>query len=68
MCSSDLLREGAVISNEPGLYIAKENIGIRIEDDIRVTKNGGEYLSSQIIKTPEEIEEFIAKNNLFINK
>lgn len=67
-CDYGPLREGAVISNEPGLYIAEENIGIRIEDDIRVTKNGGEYLSSQIIKKPEEIEEFIAKNNIFINK
>ncbi|WP_250278042.1 aminopeptidase P family protein [[Clostridium] colinum] len=52
------LKEGMVITVEPGLYIAKEGIGIRIEDDILVTKNGYENLSKDIIKTVEEIENF----------
>ena len=52
------LKEGMVITVEPGLYIAEECIGIRIEDDILVTKTGSENLSKDIIKTVEEIEEF----------
>ncbi|MEG0804786.1 MAG: aminopeptidase P N-terminal domain-containing protein [Lachnospiraceae bacterium] len=50
------LRPGAVISNEPGLYIEEENIGIRIEDDLLITEDGCRVLSKNIIKTTEEIE------------
>ena len=54
------LKPGMVFTNEPGLYIEEENIGIRIEDDILITEDGCENLSKQIIKTVEEIEEFMA--------
>ncbi len=56
-----VLKEGMVVTVEPGLYIKEENIGIRIEDDILVTKNGCENLSKDIIKTVEEIEAFMQK-------
>ncbi|MDD3422575.1 MAG: Xaa-Pro aminopeptidase [Bacilli bacterium] len=56
------LSEGCVISNEPGLYLEEEGIGIRIEDDLLITKTGCEYLSKQIIKKPEDIEAFMKKN------
>ncbi len=55
------LKPGMVFTNEPGLYIEEENIGIRIEDDILITEDGCENLSKQIIKTVEEIEEFMVK-------
>ena len=51
---------GAVISNEPGLYIAEWNIGIRIEDDIHITENGAEWMSKEILKDPDEIEAYLA--------
>lgn len=51
------LEEGCVITVEPGIYIAAENIGIRIEDDILVTENGNRNLSREI---PKEIDELIA--------
>ena len=54
------LTAGMVLTNEPGLYIEEENIGIRIEDDLLVTEYGCENLSKQIIKTVEEIEKFMA--------
>lgn len=62
LCDYGPLKPGCVISNEPGLYIEEEGIGIRIEDDILITETGAEWLSPQIIKTVEDIEEFIAKN------
>ena len=55
------LKEGMVLTVEPGLYIEEESIGIRIEDDILVTKDGCENLSKDIIKTVEEIEAFMEK-------
>jgi len=52
---------GCVISNEPGLYIESEGIGIRIEDDLLITEEGCENLSQNIMKEPDEIENFMAK-------
>ena len=55
------LKPGMVFTNEPGLYIEEEKIGIRIEDNILITESGSENLSKQIIKTVEEIEAFMEK-------
>jgi len=55
------LKPGMVLTNEPGLYIEEENMGIRIEDDLLITEDGCENMSKQIIKTVEEIEEFMAQ-------
>ena len=59
--------EGVVYTVEPGIYIEEENIGIRIEDDILVTKDGVINLTAGMIKTVEEIENFMKENNLNIN-
>ena len=58
--AGDVLQPGWVISNEPGLYIDEEAIGIRIEDDLLITEDGCEVLSENIIKDPDEIEAFMA--------
>ena len=55
----DTLEAGNVITNEPGLYIEDEAIGIRIEDDLLITPTGVEVLSREIIKDPDEIEAFM---------
>ena len=52
------LEPGNIISNEPGLYIKEKGIGIRIEDDLLITEDGCEVLTSSIIKEVEEIEAF----------
>jgi len=64
------LEAGMVLTVEPGLYIparqkgvAKKwwNIGIRIEDDVLVTRNGHEVLSRDAPKTAEEIESIMGR-------
>ena len=54
-----VLEAGNVITNEPGLYIAEEGIGIRIEDDLLITQDGAEVLSQEIMKDPDEIEAYM---------
>lgn len=53
------MQENNVYTVEPGLYIKEEGIGIRIEDDVWVTKNGVINLSKDIIKTVNDIENFM---------
>ena len=54
------LKEGMVFTVEPGLYIPEEEIGIRIEDDVLITKEGPVVLTKDCIKTVDEIENFMA--------
>lgn len=58
-CAGDVLKAGWIVSDEPGLYINEEEIGIRIEDDLLITENGCEVITKDIIKEPEEIEAFM---------
>ena len=51
---------GMVITDEPGLYIDEEEIGIRIEDDLLITQDGCTVLSEAIPRTTEEIEAIMA--------
>jgi Xaa-Pro aminopeptidase len=55
------LKEGVVVTVEPGIYIPEEGIGIRIEDVVLVTKDGPEVLSHRIPRTTDEIEKVMAK-------
>ena len=55
------LAPGMVITNEPGLYIDEEEIGISIEDDLLITQDGCEVLSSDVPRTTEEIEALMAR-------
>lgn len=41
-------KEGMVLTVEPGIYIPEEGIGVRIEDDILITKDGHENLSAAL--------------------
>lgn len=57
-----LLEPGMVITNEPGLYIAEENIGIRIETDLLVTKEGCVDLAPMIKKEVKDIEALMTNS------
>ncbi len=54
------LRPGAIISDEPGLYIDEWEIGIRIEDDLLITEDGAICLSEEIMRDADEIEAYMA--------
>jgi Xaa-Pro aminopeptidase len=53
------LEPGNIITVEPGLYIKELGIGIRIEDDILVTKTGNMNLTISIPKNAAEIERLL---------
>jgi Xaa-Pro aminopeptidase len=63
-----MLEKGMVLTVEPGLYVPAGirgvkrwwNIGVRIEDDVAVTKDGHEILSAGLPRTCEEIEAVMA--------
>ncbi len=64
------LEPGMVVTVEPGLYIPRgmrgvakkwQGIGIRIEDDVLVTRDGHDVLSKDAPKTIEEIEALMAR-------
>lgn len=65
------LEPGMVLTVEPGIYIpddvstahlraAYRGVGVRIEDDVLVTKAGPEVLTDQAPKTPADIERLMA--------
>lgn len=54
------LEPGCVITVEPGVYLADERLGIRLEDDVLVTEGEPRVLSSAIPIEPGEIEKRMA--------
>lgn len=54
--SAEPLQPGDVITIEPGIYIAAEQLGVRIEDDYWIVEDGAECLSADLPKSIEEIE------------
>ena len=57
------LAPGMVLTVEPGIYIPDEGIGIRIEDDVLVTPDGHEILSTAAPKSVSAVEAEMAKSD-----
>ncbi len=55
------LEPGMVISMEPGIYIPEENLGVRIEDDVLITKDGYQLMTGRLPRNPDEIEKIMAE-------
>ena len=51
--------QGMVLTCEPGIYIKEENIGIRLENDILLYKDGPVDLTGNIAIEAEEIEDLM---------
>ena len=70
MYHDHVLEEGMIFTIEPGLYFHKDDlmvpkefrgIGVRIEDDVLVTKNGVQNLTGKLPRKPKEIEAWMKK-------
>ena len=57
----DTVKEGMLFTIEPGIYIEEEKMGIRIENNIWITKNGNIDLFKDMPITVEEIEAAMKK-------
>lgn len=55
------IKPGMVFTIEPGIYIEQEQMGIRIENNVWVTKTGNKDLMAKIPITVEEIEALMKK-------
>lgn len=55
------IKAGMVFTVEPGIYIEEEQMGIRIENNLWITKNGHIDLMKNIPITVEEIETLMKK-------
>lgn len=53
------IKAGMVFTIEPGIYIEEEHMGIRIENNFWITRNGNKDLMKNIPITAEEIESLM---------
>jgi Xaa-Pro aminopeptidase len=57
------LRAGMLLTVEPGIYIEEEKLGIRIENNVWLTKSGNKDLMKDIPITVDEIEACMKNTN-----
>jgi Xaa-Pro aminopeptidase len=55
------IKPGMVFTVEPGIYIEEEQMGVRIENNVWITRNGNKDLMKNIPITVEEIETLMKR-------
>ena len=55
----EILLPGMVFTNEPGVYLKEEGIGVRIEEDLLITETGNELLSKNIPCAAADVEHYL---------
>jgi len=55
------IQPGMLFTIEPGIYIAEENLGVRIEDDYLMTEHGAVKLSDGVPSEPGAIEALLRR-------
>ncbi len=55
-----IFKPGTIITVEPGIYIAEEGLGVRIENNVLITENGTVDLMENIPIEADEIERLMA--------
>lgn len=55
------IKAGMVFTVEPGIYIEEEQMGVRIENNVWITRNGNKDLMKKIPITVEEIESLMKR-------
>ena len=55
------LKAGMLLTVEPGIYIEEEKMGVRIENNVWITKNGNKDLMKNIPIEADEIERLMQK-------
>lgn len=63
--SNRRLQVGSVLTVEPGVYIAEEALGVRIEDTVLVTADGPVILSAGVPKARADVEALMAEKARF---
>jgi Xaa-Pro aminopeptidase len=64
-----VLEPGMVLTVEPGIYVAPDDkeaprafrgIGVRIEDDVAVTRGSADVLTGALVKEPDALERYLS--------
>jgi Xaa-Pro aminopeptidase len=59
-----VLKPGMVFANEPYMFWANENLGVRVEDTVLITETGCEVLTAGIPRTIPDIEALMKKDGI----
>jgi Xaa-Pro aminopeptidase len=57
------IKAGMLLTVEPGIYIEEEQMGVRIENNVWITRNGNKDLFKEIPITVEDIEAIMKSGN-----
>jgi Xaa-Pro aminopeptidase len=52
-------KAGMVLTVEPGIYVPEKGFGVRIEDDILITKDGPKNLSKALPTSLDELNKLM---------